>query len=313
MNTSIQRLTLLHARLLVLILPFIFGSCSKENISDGPVPLNDPELFTYNGLQSGLYPWGNEPQDNAFESNYMAACGLVKSLSDNNLVAAQNKVVVLGIGGSNPGIIFDGFIHAQQNDPGFGQNLLFLNGGIESQDFSNLLNPQDNYWSQMTNLLSSNHVSASDVSVIFCIEDNLSLRDTSFQRALDLKANYISLLDIIRDKFPNCKLMLLGDRGYSGYSTDPKHQEPVGYLNGWAVKMVIADYINNALPQYPVVNWLDYYWANGETPRWDGLTYSETDFHAPDYVHFTQEKADALAASTHARLKADPGASLWYR
>lgn len=307
--------------IIITILLFATG-CSKTELEiiDDPIvsttfkiPLNNPDIFTQNGVESGLYPWGNSLITNSYKTNYINACESIEPLNYFGANAGSGKVVVLTIGGSNPAIIYNGFINAQQSDPGFGSDLLFINGGINSQDFSNLLDPATNYWDNMQNLLTTNNVTENDVQVIFCIEDNLRYRDTSFQRAYLLRDDYVDLLEIIRDKYPNCKLFLAGDRGYSGYTDDPKHDEPIGYENGWAVKFLVADYINGLLPEYPVVNWLDYYWADGENPRWDGLTYSPTDYAAPAYVHFTQNKADELAGSTHAKLKTDPGASYWYK
>lgn len=310
-------------QILMALIVFATASCSRESDfvepvpvvpqGTGNIPLNDPDLFTWNGEQSGLYPWGNEMISNDYQSFYASVSQSIHPSSFSGLRTSHPKVVVLGIGGSTPGILFNGFIHAQQNDPGFGSDLLFINGGINAMDLSDLLDPATNYWNNMETLLNNNAATAEDVQVMFCVEDNLRSVDTSFARATLLKDNYIQLMEIIRNHYPNCKLFLVADRAYSGYTDDPHHHEPIGYLNGWGVKLFVEDYINGELPQYPVINWLDYYWADGENPRWDGLTYSQSDFSGPAYVHIKQEKADEITAVTHEKLKADPSASYWYK
>lgn len=315
--------SLIFTQTLLVVFLFMMVSCRREADLNhfvpeipqgtGNIPLNDPDLFTWNGEQSGLYPWGNEMISNAYESKYQSVSESIHPSSFSGLRTSHPKVVVLTIGGSTPAIMFEGFVHAQQNDPGFGADLLFINGGQNAMDFSDLLDPNTNYWNNLEALLNTHAATPEDVQVMFCIEDNLRSLDTTFSRATLLKNNYAQLMDIIRTHYPNCKLFLAADRGYSGYTDDPHHDEPIGYLNGWGVKLFVADYINGVLPEYPVVNWLDYYWADGENPRWDGLTYSQSDFSGPAYVHLHQDKADALAETTHEKLKADPAASNWYK
>ena len=323
MKRGIYFIPLRCTHIVFILFLFAASSCSRgtdliDQVPDipeatGNIPLNDPHLFTYNGEQSGLYPWGNEMISNAYESKYQSVSENIHPASFSGLRTSKPKVVILTIGGSTPAIMFEGFIHAQQNDPGFGNDLLFINGGMNAMDFSDLLNPNTNYWDNMESLLYDQSATPEDVQVMFCIEDNLRSLDTSFTRTSLLKNDYAELLNIIRTHYPNCKLFLVGDRGYSGYTDDPHHDEPIGYLNGWGVKLFVADYINGLLPEYPVVNWLDYYWADGENPRWDGLTYSQSDFAGPAYVHLHQEKADEIAETTNEKLKADPAASNWYK
>lgn len=151
------------------------------------------------------------------------------------------------------------------------------------------------------------------VQIIFCIEDDFKNSDNTIQRAYTIKDQYVTLLSTIRTKYPNTKLIFVGDRGYNDYAVLTKYKEPKGYLNGWAVKFLVEDYANNLLPQYPFVNWLDYYWANGAEPRWDDLTYLQTDFTAPEYSHLTPEKSNALGLVTHGKFKQDAGAMYWYK
>jgi len=284
-----------------------------ETESSGRIPLNDPNLFFYENSLSGLYTWGNELTSNSYSTKYINTCKKINLLDSLGLPSSKGKIVILGIGGSNPAIIFNGIIAAQLADRNFGENIVFINGGMSAMDLSDLLDPATNYWDRVNKLLDSAHVGIKQVQVMFCIEDNLRNKDTTFQRVNALKDDYTALLDIIRTQYPSCKLFFVGDRGYNGYTTVQQHREPIGYLNGWAVKLFIEEYTSQNLPRYPLVNWLDYYWADGQNPRWDGLTYYATDFKGSTYIHFTDEKGNELGSHTHEKLKIDPGAMYWYK
>lgn len=285
----------------------------NERTSAINIPLNDPTTFTFEENTSGLYPWGNTLILNDYRTNYIAKCKSIKAIDSNGVIKKSGKVVILGLGGSNPSHIYQEMkaIHLAQYP--FGKSLVVVDGAIGGKDLPDILNPDASYWNQVKKQLDSLHVTESQVQVIFCIQDDFSLDDTTLLRAVALKESYLLLLDLVRVKYPNCKMFLVGDRGYNDYATLPKYWEPKGYLNGWGVKLLVQDYANNLLPEYPFVNWLDYYWANGTIPRWDGLTYSLSDFLPPIYSHLTDEKITELATATHNKLKIDVGAKYWYK
>lgn len=285
----------------------------NARISVGDIPINDLDSFTYFDNNGGLYPWGNYLIENAFKTNYIKTSKNIRPMDSVGLFSKSGKIVILEIGASNPFKLFEEIKNAGLADINFGKNLVYINGGTGGKDLPDVIDITASYWVHLQKLLDSNLVTAAQVQVIFCIEDDMTNFDTTINRAYQLRDKYIEMLVTIRIKYPNCKLMLIGDRGYNDYATLPKFSEPKGYLNGWAVKFLIEDYIDGLLPQYPLLNWMDYYWANGETPRWDGLDYFMTDFLAPDYVHYTEEKAAELGAMTHARLKADQGCLFWYK
>jgi len=62
--------------------------------------------------------------------------------------------------------------------------------------------------------------------------------------------------------------------------------EPIAYESAFAVKWLIEERINNSGPDssVPWVSWGPYLWADGLTPRSDGLTWERSDF-GPDGVH----------------------------
>ena len=308
----------------VFIIFLQFGCNSNPEIDDfttpisdqsdaNNIPINDPDQFIFEGLYSGLYPWGNSLINNQYKTDYINICKSIGNINTIGKNEVEENIIILSLGPSNPHKIFDGINTAEYNDANFGENIRFVNGAIGGIDFNDILNITGPYWLQVDSILQSQNISASEVQVIFCIEDDLLNHDTTIARAFELKENYIQLLEQIRLKYPNCVLFLAGDKGYNNYSNEERFSEPKGYLNGWAIKLLVEDYINGNLPEYPFINWLDYYWADGDTPRWDGLTYHLSDFIGPDYIHLTTEKAQELGLATHEKLKSDQGALYWYK
>jgi hypothetical protein len=53
--------------------------------SFGDIPLNDPESFTYYGINSGLYPWGNQLISNEYKTNYVNTSKAIRQLYSSGL------------------------------------------------------------------------------------------------------------------------------------------------------------------------------------------------------------------------------------
>ena len=67
-------------------------------------------------------------------------------------------------------------------------------------------------------------------------------------------------------------MIYLSSRIYAGYASANLHPEPYAYQSGFSVKWLIEDYINGNLPEdVPWLAWGPYLWADGTTPRSDGL------------------------------------------
>jgi hypothetical protein len=97
-----------------------------------------------------------------------------------------------------------------------------------------------------------------------------------------MKEKFKLALNITKSKFPNAKLCYLASRIYGGYDETLGHPEPYAYYQGWAVKELIEDQINGD-PELtytgegakaPWLSWGSYLWADGVSPRSDGLTWN---------------------------------------
>ena len=86
-----------------------------------------------------------------------------------------------------------------------------------------------------------------------------------------------------QDKLPSVKLAYFTSRIYAGYATSTLNPEPYAYESGFAVKWLIEgqvagedslNYDPGSGPiESPWMAWGPYLWADGLTPRSDGLTW----------------------------------------
>ena len=111
--------------------------------------------------------------------------------------------------------------------------------------------------------------------------------NTDFEEyTLELKTKYASVMRILKQKYPNLKLVYLSPRTYAGYATTRLNPEPFAWYTGWTIKFLIEEQIaGNPELRYkgddaPVawLSWGPYLWANGEHPNANGLFYLKTDY-----------------------------------
>jgi hypothetical protein len=122
--------------------------------------------------------------------------------------------------------------------------------------------------------------------------------------------------------YPNLKLAYFGSRAYAGYSNgvstiDP---EPYAYEAAFAARGAIQDQLNGVALNYnpnngPVVSpwlaWGSYHWANGMTPRSDGLLFVCQDFNS-DGTHTAIDGSNKTAATILQFFKTDPTTTPWF-
>ena len=125
-----------------------------------------------------------------------------------------------------------------------------------------------------------------------------------------LESQVQAILQEVQTTFPNIKLAYLSSRIYGGYSNgvSPQSPEPYAYEDAFAMQYILAQQLNgNPALNYnpalgpvlaPWLSWGPYYFANGLTPRSDGLVWTCQDFIAtgthPSDPAGRQKVADAL-------------------
>lgn len=130
----------------------------------------------------------------------------------------------------------------------------------------------------------------------------------------------LALLTNAKARFPNLRIAYLGSRMYGGYSTGALNPEPFAYESAFPARWLILDQIkgeaalnydaSRGAVQTPLLLWGPYLWADGVSPRSDGLVYKREDL-SGDGVHPSQLGREKIARQLLEFFKTDPLAKSW--
>ena len=112
--------------------------------------------------------------------------------------------------------------------------------------------------------------------------------------AFMLEINLAAIARATKVRYPNLRMVFLSSRVYGGYAITTLNPEPYAYEGGFSVKWVVESQVAQMRPDSqppdtrigdldyntvaPWLAWGPYLWANGQTPRSDGLTWNPEDF-----------------------------------
>jgi hypothetical protein len=183
-------------------------------------------------------------------------------------------------------------------DPTVNRNtLVIVNGAADGQDAPAWSTPKSPAYERIKNVrLAPLGLSENQVEIVWLnVADphpNLSLPADSADAQVFL-ANLGAIVRALRVRYPYLQLVFLTSRSYGGYGNTGWNPEPYAYEEGFSVKWAIESQINemrgkpvnplagslsNAKRQAPVMLWGPYIWADGMTPRSDGLVWQRSDF-----------------------------------
>jgi len=273
--------------------------CAQDctNTSIGETPINDMGTGTWagNGQMGGLYPNGSNIRPASHQNAGMSLACQVQPLDTNgNPDPVNGKIGFISIGMSNTNYEFGNFITSVSSAvPNLHPKLTIVNCAKGGPDIDVAGDINSVYWDTVASYLANGALTDQQVQVIWLKHAQLS-PSGGINHIDSLYNKFIPVLQNIKIKFPNVKLCYMSSRIYAGYSSVMGNPEPYAYYNGWAVKKLIEDQINGSNPslnysginsQVPWISWSYYPWADGITPRSDGLTWDCPTDYLNDGMH----------------------------
>jgi hypothetical protein len=266
------------------------SDCSKTSV--GLVPLTDLGTGLYKGYQGGLYPDGSNTRPTEHENAGLEIARSIRPLGANGQADANGRIVLLSIGMSNTTQEFSTFKPLADADEEKNSKLVIVDGaqgGMTAADISNLNSSRgQQFWLTVDSRLAQSAVTPAQVQVAWVKEADARPTEGFPEYANKLKGELALIAQILKTRFPNIKLAYFSSRTYGGYASTTLNPEPYAYESGFAVKWLIEDQINHAEnlnfdPSHgsvraPWMAWGPYLWADGMTPRSDGLIYRCSDF-----------------------------------
>lgn len=286
------------------------------------VPLSDLGAGTYQGEQGGLYPGGSNDAPPAHAAAALhAARGVVPRAADGT-PDPDGFIGVLGMGFSNLGQEWREVTRRVEADPGVGGHLVLIEGAINGGATPQLKDPSGPYWPVLDDRLVAAGVTHEQVQVVFLETSAPPVPGLTFPGSAEfLRDELAEVVRLIHLRLPNVRLVFLSTLIYAGYSSIWL-TEPGNYEDGFGVKWLIEDQINGdpdleydprrGPVRAPVLTWGPYLWANGATPRSDGLTWMPGDFES-DGFHPSPSGEDKAAELFIDFIEASPAAQAIFR
>lgn len=311
---------------LILLLMMISGAIQAQALcNNGPhgfIPLNDLGTGFYQGVQGGLYPAGSNIRPQEHTNAGLTFASTITPLDINgNPDSVDGKIVLLGVGMSNTRLEYEEFesiVDTFQNRSRYLEAITVAQNG---QDINIIIDSTAQYWDNIDLKLSEKGVSRAQVQAMWFKQADAYPTDTNFVSYIDTLKNRLKIaLNILHDRFPNAKLCYISSRIYGGYGTIELNPEPYAYRTGFAVKRLIEDQLNGdpklayegAAAKSPWISWGPYTWADGPTPRSDGLTWNCPEDFKRDGTHPSELGSTKVAQQLLKFFSTDETSRSWF-
>jgi hypothetical protein len=311
----IRSVVIVTLAMAVLALPVV----RAENT--GLIPLNDLGPGLHSGFPGGLYPQSANSPPVAHQTAALAAASQIAPRNAAGSLDPAGFIGMIAVGMSNTTHEFGAFERNEDVNHLRNARVVILDTGQGGQTAALIADPAATYWTLMNNRLTAMGLTAAQVQVAWLKEADAGPPNNFPVHAQLLRDELKQVVNNLHDKFPNLKLCYLSSRIYGGYAAAGSlNPEPQAYEGGFAVKWLIEDQIagdpnlsyGQAGPvQAPVLLWGPYLWADGTTPRSDGLVWLQSDLEA-DFTHPSPSGEQKVAGLLSAFFARESTAQGWW-
>jgi hypothetical protein len=301
------------------------GPLRKVDTS-GLKPLTELGAETYQGHKGGLYPGGKNERPSAHERAGLALARQVRPLAAGGEPASNGKIVLLSVGMSNTTQVFSAFKKLADADRDKNPELVIVDGAQGGMTAARIADPQDGasgtqFWRVVDKRLQAAGVTRQQVQTAWIKQADAGPSQGFPGYAQKLQAELEKVVQAMRARFPNLKLVYLSSRTYGGYATTQLNPEPYAYESGFAVRWLIAQQLKRdpalnydpakGAVKAPWLSWGPYLWANGTKKRADGFSYEPGDF-GPDGTHPSPAGQQKVARALLRFFKTDSTTRPWF-
>ena len=287
-------------------------------------PITDLGSSIYRGFSGGLYNNGSNQLSGSYLNDALTFTTQIKPLDNNGNASNSGKIVMVGVGASNPRTEFAALQRQYDSFSNKNAKLILANTCIGGQGVQKMNNAMDNYWVQAQKTFDSMGIDFNQVQIAWVETDNTQDGDTMFPRApLNLISDLKQLMITMKLKFPNLKLCYFSARAYAGWASGGVGKglsHPRDYYNGWAIKWMI-DSAANQNPNYnykgsqaqiPMPLYATYNWTNAEQVRQDGFSVNCATDIGNDGLHLSAMGESKIGNLMFNFFKNDASSKSWF-
>jgi hypothetical protein len=284
------------------------GAPNCNVTSVGLTPLTDFEAGRYEGFRGGLYPNGRNHLPKPYRELGLKRATQIQPLDPEGTPDPDGQVVLLSVGMSNTAQEFSAFTEKARSDPRVDQHVAIVNGAQGGFDAGDISRQASTYWKNVEQILSDQGSTAAQVQVVW-LKEAIAFEDRAFpEDAGALRDDLREIVEILRSRFPNLRIVYVSSRTYAGYATTDLNPEPFAYESAFAVKWLIGKDIRSETKEKPWLAWGPYLWTDGTAGRADGFVWECSDV-AADGTHPSasgeQKVADLLLEYMTTRATAE--------
>ena len=297
----------------------------KEQNAVGYKPLTEMSAAEKHfGEEGGLYGGGRNEPPAAHQQAAQEAVKQITPLDPQGKPSKDGKVAFVCLGMSNTGAEFYRFQEKADRDPAKPAHLILVNccwsAGASSWA------TDGGTWTRALDQLKKANVSPEQVQVAWIkhAEPFPEPEKKRLDHARLLRTNLVTSLQLAKKKFPNLRVAYLSSRTYGGYAVNGMrltNPEPFAYESAFAIRWTIQEQVKgDPALNYdakkgkvvaPVLLWGPYLWADGTTPREDGLTWERSDY-SKDGLHPDASGQQKAVEQLMKFFKNDPNAKPWF-
>jgi hypothetical protein len=281
----------------------------------------------YKGEEGGLYGGGrNDPPEAHLRAAKRELERITPRDSQGNPLK-EGKIGFLSVGMSNTYGEFRFFKERADKDGEKAPRVILVNGAVGGAGAASWAKGAEGVWNTVVQRLKEADLTPEQVQVAWMkhADPGPSPDSTPLEYARKLRDWELSILNLLKSRFPNLRVCYLSSRIYGGYNAAGIRRvnpEPFAYESAFSVRWLIKDQIKgdprlNYDPakgpvRSPLLLWGPYLWADGIKPRKsDGLSWERKDL-GEDGVHPSQAGGKKVEDLLWKFFTSDPTARTWF-